>query len=649
MSRIDPIEITTFGAGGVDVDSDPLRSQDDTLVRAENMEHDPTQGHQGAMRKRPGLQTFTPIGFGAPVWGGVTMPIASSDSGGNDGGGTTSGGGDDSGAPPPPPPPPPAEISLSPVIGDPGTVVAVTGSGFGPSEVVNLFFNGVDLTTPVTTEADGTFTSWPFDAPSITPGGNYVVQAVGSVSGQVATAVYTLTLPPQPFGGDLFGFDKIVVYGMGNNSPISNSGGARGWRVAPADFSADAVEFTAPGPPMRVYSYPPTTRIEHNGVAGVFNPNENFVYYQLAKDQVSGPSNTVTIRKTDGRTDVFVADLAANTNIDAQVNNPSNTNIRASLVDMVVGDDGNLYLAVKDKAAGQDTQSNVGRVFRLDPATGVATLVQDIGTNRPSGIPALAGCMPVSVCFYRGQVFSGGAVLVGSEFANGGVDDSTKATSYILRTNESETSANLEIVLDGGSSVGATAMIKFPFADHDDDACMFVGLAFNDTIHSATYASVFARIRDEESAPGVPQWVGVTPDTSLFSTSAQTHNFWSGFAELGGNLYAAHWNAGIINIFKYVPSFSGSVAGDGKWLPTGGSDTDGGTWTRVYTSASGSPAVRLTVANNKLYALGGPTAVGQMLMLESSNGTSWTARTSRMTVGSNQPRFGMPVIYVPPA
>jgi hypothetical protein len=272
--------------------------------------------------------------------------------------------------------------------------------------------------------------------------------------------------------------------------------------------------------------------------------------------------------------------------------------------------------------------------------------MQNIGPGLPTTVFDPEGAVPLCVSLYRGKVFSGTGTLSNSEHADLGVAAGAKA--FIIRTPEGSTTATVDT--NYSNICAATIMAKFPFdTSFDLDACLFIGMLWNDTINSAEYAPIVCRVRDEELSPGVPLYATVTPDTALFSTGAQTKNFWSGFAEFEGNFYAAHWNAGIVNIFKYVPAFDGSLAADGNWLPTGGSDTDGGTWTRVYTSAAGAPALRMAVANSKLYAFGGLTDANAKLLIETDDGTTWTDRTSRMIAGPNQRRFGAPLIFVPPA
>ncbi len=67
------LRITAPGVAGVNVDADPLTLQVTELQWAQNATHDTTQGHQGAIRKRPGLGAWSPS-LGAPILGGLTIP-----------------------------------------------------------------------------------------------------------------------------------------------------------------------------------------------------------------------------------------------------------------------------------------------------------------------------------------------------------------------------------------------------------------------------------------------------------------------------------------------------------------------------------------------------------------------------------------------
>lgn len=67
-----PFTITNLGAGGVNVDSDPINLQDTELRQAQNAIRDPL-GADSGLRKRPGLSVFA-TATGA-ILGGIGVPL----------------------------------------------------------------------------------------------------------------------------------------------------------------------------------------------------------------------------------------------------------------------------------------------------------------------------------------------------------------------------------------------------------------------------------------------------------------------------------------------------------------------------------------------------------------------------------------------
>ncbi len=88
----------------------------------------------------------------------------------------------------PPPPPPTLGISLNPLVGPPTTAVAVSGTKFGRTEAVDVYFDNTDLLLAVT-NASGSF-SQSLDVPTSAQPGTHWVTAIGRVSGLAAQSSF---------------------------------------------------------------------------------------------------------------------------------------------------------------------------------------------------------------------------------------------------------------------------------------------------------------------------------------------------------------------------------------------------------------------------------------------------------------------------
>src|SRR5207244_3232571 len=81
-------------------------------------------------------------------------------------------------------------ISLSPSVGPPTTLFAVSGTGFGPSETIDVRFD-TGLVGKTTTDASGGF-SIKVKAPRSALPGSHQVKAKGETSGLLASTVFTV-------------------------------------------------------------------------------------------------------------------------------------------------------------------------------------------------------------------------------------------------------------------------------------------------------------------------------------------------------------------------------------------------------------------------------------------------------------------------
>ena len=99
------INVFTLGLGGVNVDSDPILTEDNHTLKSQNATYDPTVARAGALTKRMGLDRFNNVPMTGPVLGGIEAPFAGTAgapaSGGGGGGNPGDSGGTTDGQPTP--------------------------------------------------------------------------------------------------------------------------------------------------------------------------------------------------------------------------------------------------------------------------------------------------------------------------------------------------------------------------------------------------------------------------------------------------------------------------------------------------------------------------------------------------------------------
>ena len=85
-------------------------------------------------------------------------------------------------------------IVVSPAAGPPGTVVTVSGAGFGKSENISISFDSTMLKTkPLVTNGSGSFAPILIKVPAATTAGSHTISALGGNTGQQAQATFTVT------------------------------------------------------------------------------------------------------------------------------------------------------------------------------------------------------------------------------------------------------------------------------------------------------------------------------------------------------------------------------------------------------------------------------------------------------------------------
>lgn len=71
---MDPIRVISLGEGGVNVDNNPLRTDDNQTLSSQNASHDGTRKRLGGLSKRPGLDRFNGDPMDGAVLGGIEAP-----------------------------------------------------------------------------------------------------------------------------------------------------------------------------------------------------------------------------------------------------------------------------------------------------------------------------------------------------------------------------------------------------------------------------------------------------------------------------------------------------------------------------------------------------------------------------------------------
>jgi virginiamycin B lyase len=90
-------------------------------------------------------------------------------------------------------------IAVTPSFGPPGSTVSVSGSGFQPSELVQIAFDGVDATT-VVAGSQGTFANVSVQVPAGAEVGTAWITAYGAGSSADASTLFSVSPPPTPAG-----------------------------------------------------------------------------------------------------------------------------------------------------------------------------------------------------------------------------------------------------------------------------------------------------------------------------------------------------------------------------------------------------------------------------------------------------------------
>lgn len=414
-------------------------------------------------------------------------------------------------------------------------------------------------------------------------------------------------------GGALFGGARLIVVGRGSNQGATGSYG-RGWYVSSKGLANVAVNVDlTPGPPGVVYSYPPT--IVFPGAMGnpsVYHAASGYLYYAKNHDQ---PSGTVTeIRKVNGATDSLVATVALASAAAAYSNGVVLTGAnRQHVTCMHLASDGFIYMALKDRAGGQDVNNlNYGRILKMNVSTGVYS---ELTMTDPA-------ILPYCCVFFDGKVFWGTFNLAASEVTA----VLTGASIYV--TNADFTGSTIDTGLNtaaGGAVI--SCMLPFPAADTANQI-LFAGIGCNGAAFS------FVNTRQRSAASALPWSSGIS---SLIGSggAATAGNYFASMVEFNDKLYASYYNPGqTTKIYQFTPNYSG-LAADGFWDGTG-------TWATVYTGATFRP-YNLFVDDGVLYGIGQIGFGAACSAVVSTDGTTWTDKSANLPAGANQ-SFPLPIL-----
>jgi hypothetical protein len=484
-----------------------------------------------------------------------------------------------------------------------GTPMAVAGTGGAPVS------GGGGFTGDSTGTGDGT------GAPGGTTDGGSATYPPAGAS----------TFGGSGGGGGLFGGARLIVIGRDDNT---SDGSGAGWYVTSKRLQNSANKVLIPGPPGQVYNSPPTGVFGYaHGVPMAWDAATGYLFY-VGQSAGQATGGAVTIRKTNGGSDSLVATLPTTGGTSGQTNPPGDTSIRMAVVGMSLGSDGNIYLAVKLKASGQQIVGNYGAIWKLDPSTGALTQLNS--TSIPAGTPAGYAGLPSCITYFNGSVFWGEHNLSG---ANPGTSNTQKDTNAQLYAVTSDLSYS---VIEHGFSDGEVAGFMYPFPQTApasnpsmvvaNNQILFTGFGVNKTV--PVFAQIYSRDRSVLQTPGA-----FTSQITATGGGAQNGNYWVSAVAFNDNLYCSFYNPGVATkIYKFVPDYT-NLAADGGW-------SGAGTWSTVYTGLGPFVAVNLFVDDGVIYAIGGSFG-GSTLALWSTDGTSWTDGSA------NLPTFGIGSYPIP--
>lgn len=618
------ISVFTMGHTGVVLDPNPLEPglPADALVRAQNAIQDPKQGHGGAVRKRPGLARFNNAWAGGVILGGIPMPVAQFGGAPAAGGGAIVGTGDsDDGS----------SVGTGDMVGAPGGTFdggpAATTSGGAPQfNDGTPVFGGARLFVVGRLGTDATVSN--------EGGSGWYVSIKGLAN--VATGRTTpgppiapYSYPPLPPFDDAWGRPYCIkdnvpaglyyasaygdqVLGTTSGAVRTVGVGPMGAAVRRTDGVTDALVATVPVNSMGAAAgvdkpggKSMITVAIGSGGAGYLVDDELTLAGGTGLPAVvvvatiggGGVVATVTVKPgSEGLYTVLPTApglLTGGTGGGATFNSYTTTvSQRSAITCLQDAVDGNIYLTVKDKFAGQPTARSLGRAFRMNPGTGSLTELR-------LTTAAMAAFLHLPYCIH----YFDGYMYVGT------FPDAINEIALLYRTDGTTlvTGENGSFTL----GTGLAAMISC-FSDYNGRLAMGTGCWMT----TPGYARIWSRQPGESADPLVSPW---TPLLTASGGAAQNGNFFVSMVEFNGALYAAWFNpATDAKIYKIVADSADPLS-----------------TSFTVTTAVASPTVsifpyNLFVDDNVLYAIGVNDATNATRAYVSTDGATWTDKSASL-------------------
>lgn len=229
---------------------------------------------------------------------------------------------------------------------------------------------------------------------------------------------------------------------------------------------------------------------------------------------------------------------------------------------------GTVYLSTW--ASGTTSADWLGRVFQLDPETGVLTVL---------GSTFAAGELPYALCWHMGRLWCG---------TNNGIG--TVGKVYYFRPGI-DTAWTLDYTTSSSTAGGVTSMASYK------------GLLYVGTDNAAGSRGKVL-VRDTAGA--------YTTSQTGSGGTARINNGYVALTVLGSNLYASYWNQDTTVISK-IEKYTGSA------------------WSTAYTGAGSTlcPYILLQLDNSEIYAVGGSLGYDAVLLV-TADGTTWTNLTAEL-------------------
>ncbi len=394
-----------------------------------------------------------------------------------------------------------------------------------------------------------------------------------------------------------FANERVVVIARNGTGAPSDSGGA-GWFVTSKNLTQATTTVTTPGfggP----YGYPAVAPFDELwGTPGCVL-NGKLYYAGNHGSQVTGSASPIRINT--GATDSLFTTIPVSTDGRAFVNYPTLSGAkRQAIVAMRAGSDGNIYIAVKDKFYGQNTNGNAGRVFRLSPTTGALTQMLSEPTM-----------LPYCVEYFDGHVFQGSYI--------------PQAVANQLVTVVATSSDELHAVVDRSFGSTDASMISCMTVWKNT---LVVGVGCYQTgsgVESGSYLATIHLRFQGGSLGDTANWNAINFDTARTGRGVNGNVVVSSIV-FNGDLYVS-W---------YSPGGAGRV-----YRFTCVDDTLTSSSALVDTLVLNSNrAFTLFVDDGVLYAVGGSIGVSSKVFV-TPDGTTWTDKSAQISGGS----YVLPVLF----